>query len=133
MTFQSFFQSTHLLLFSETLSQKFVMTTIPRHRSHGAPSMQKKRPHFAETKTEKKEQKFVTTNVLFKTHPHRITKRTKHSATGKRSGLGKSILTKRRQPSPSPSPSTPPKKKYTLASESNGTIAAAQRSTSESY
>lgn len=95
-----------------------IMTSVVHRRGYNISSVQKKRARFTEPQKDKKEKKFVTTNVVFKTKP----KPTKASSLGKKSGKIKSTLTSRRHYSRPPSP--PPKKRLTLAAESNSTTIA---------
>ncbi|KAI5238477.1 hypothetical protein E4T43_07406 [Aureobasidium subglaciale] len=88
------------------------MTAATNRRGQTSTSIHKK-AHFFEGKKDKKEKKYVTTNSIFKTGPDRIRKRDRDSLRDKRPGLGKSFL--RRELSSSP----PPRKRYTLADESN--------------
>ncbi|KAI5195774.1 hypothetical protein E4T39_08088 [Aureobasidium subglaciale] len=89
------------------------MTAATNRRGQTSTSVHKKAARLSEGKKDKKEKKYVTTNSIFKSGPDRIRKRARSSPKDKRSGLGKSIL--RRELSSSP----PPRKRYTLADESN--------------
>ncbi|THW30314.1 hypothetical protein D6D22_10694 [Aureobasidium pullulans] len=94
------------------------MTAAKNRRGHTSSSVQKKHSHFSESKKDKKEKKYVTTNSVFKNHPDRIHKRDKASSKSKRDDLGKSVLGSRRKREREPS-SSPPPRRYTLADESN--------------